>query len=131
MADQMEAALAVAAGGCDRHRVVHQPLDIVIRGIARVRPRAGRIAALARRHRAIAGIGQRFQLRAPAMHGLGKAVQQQHQRRISLAGNEGVEGEVRGDGDVLEHGLQSSTGTRHLDRRQVSLSGRDISRQKT
>ena len=54
VADEMKAAVAVAAGRDDRHRIVHQPVDVIIRGVAGVRPRARRIAALARRHRAIA-----------------------------------------------------------------------------
>ena len=70
---------------------------MIIRGVARIRPRARRIAALARGHRAIARGSKRRRLCAPAMHGFGKAVQQQHQRRAGFAGGEGIEGEVRGN----------------------------------
>jgi hypothetical protein len=38
------------------------------------------------------------------MHGFGKAVQQQHQRRTWLAGDEGVEGEAGREGDFFESG---------------------------
>jgi hypothetical protein len=91
MADEMEAGLTIAAGGNDGHRVVHQAIDVIVRRVVRVGPCAGRIAALARRHRAIAGGGEGGHLRAPAVHGFGKAVQQQHQRSVRGAGGEGVE----------------------------------------
>jgi hypothetical protein len=99
VADQMKAALATAARRDDRHRVVHQPVDAIVRGVARVRPRTGRIAALARRHGAVARRRQCRHLRAPAVHRFGKAVQQQHQRRAGLAGDQRVEGEGGGGGD--------------------------------
>jgi hypothetical protein len=38
------------------------------------------------------------------MHGFGKAVQQEHQRRTRLAGDEGIEGEAWGNGDFFELG---------------------------
>jgi hypothetical protein len=38
--DQMETAVAIARCGDDRHRVVHQPVDMVIRGVGGIRPRA-------------------------------------------------------------------------------------------
>ena len=106
VAGEMEACVAMAASRRDRHRVVHQAIDVVMRGLARIRPRARRIAALGRRYRAIAGIPQRLDLRAPAMHGLGKAVQQQHQRRAGFAGDESIEGEVGGNRKLLmfDHG---------------------------
>ena len=117
VADQMEAAIAVAAGRNDRHRIVHQAFDMIIRGVIGVRPRAGRIAALARSHRAIAGGGEGGHLCAPAMHGFRKAVQQQHQRRPGFAADEGVERQTGCDGDLFElgHGSHLSTRRSHLD----------------
>src|SRR5205814_8959702 len=53
MAGEMKAAVGMAAGGYDRHRVVHQAVDMIIGGVADVRPRAGRVTALARGDRAI------------------------------------------------------------------------------
>jgi hypothetical protein len=94
VADEMKAVFAIARCGDDRHRIVHQALDMIVRGIADVRPRAGRITALTRRNGAIAGGGKRFYLRAPAIHGLRKAVQQQHQRCTGFARDERVEGET-------------------------------------
>ena len=96
MAGEMKARFAVTRGRDDRHRIVHQPVDVIARMIARIGPRAGRIAALARRHRAIAHVGQGGDLRVPAMHRFRKAVQQQHQRRAVLARDQRVEG--RGEG---------------------------------
>ena len=104
VADQMKARVAVAAGRDDRHRVVHQAVDVIIGGVRDVGPRARRIAALARRHRAIARVRQRRHLRAPAMHRFRKAMQQQHQRRAGLAGGEGVEGQAGGKRDFFEMG---------------------------
>jgi hypothetical protein len=104
VADEMKAAIAIAASCHDRHRIVRQAVDMIIGGIARVRPRARRIAALTRRHRAIARARKCCHLCAPAMHGFGKAVQQQHQRRTRFAGDEGVEGQSRGGRDFFEAG---------------------------
>ncbi len=77
---EMKARVAISARGRDRHRVVHQAVDQVMRKFAGIRPGAGRIAALARRDGAIAHVAQRRDLRAPAVHRFRKAVQQQHQR---------------------------------------------------
>ena len=104
MADEMEAAVAIAAGGDNRHRVVHQAVDVIVRGVAGGRARSRRIAALARRNRAIARGGEGGHLRAPAVHGFGEAVQQQDQRGVRSAGGEGVEGEAGDDGDLGEGG---------------------------
>src|SRR5258705_8930733 len=100
----MKTLVAITKGCDDRPRIVHQAIDVIMRGIARIGPRACRIAALAWRDRAIAGITQRLDLRAPAMHRFGKAMQQQHQWRARRTGDEGVEGEVRGNPDCLEFG---------------------------
>ncbi len=67
---------------------------MIIGGVARVRPRARRIAPLARRDGAIARSRKCFYLRAPAMHGFRKAVQQQHQRCTGFARDERVKGET-------------------------------------
>ena len=101
---EMKAAVAMARGRHDRHRIVHQAVDVIIRGLSRIRPRARRIAALARRDRAIAGRRQRLDLRLPAPHRFRKAVQQQHQRRIGRTRDQGVEGEGGGKGDPGEGG---------------------------
>ena len=104
VAGEMEAAVGITRGRHDRHRIFHQPIDEIIGGIVWIRPRARRVAALAWCHGAIAGRGQRFHLRVPAMHRFRKAVQQQHQRRVWLARDNGVEGEGGGDGDLRERG---------------------------
>ena len=108
MAGEMEARFAIACGLNDRHRIVHQPVDVIIGGVADIRPRARPSSRAGSALRAIAGLGQRFHLRAPAMHGFGKAVQQQHQRRARFAGGEGVEGEGGGDGDFFS-GVMAAT----------------------
>ena len=102
--DEMEAAVAVAASGGDGHRVVHQAVDVIIGGVVWVGPRSGGIAALARSNRAITGGGEGGHLRAPAVHGFGEAVQQQHERRVRRAGGEGVEGEAGSYGDLRKVG---------------------------
>ena len=104
MSDQMKAPVAIAAGADDRHRIVHQPLDVIIRRLVWIRPRARRITALARRDGAIASLRQRFDLRVPAMHRFRKAMQQQHQWRAWSAGREGIEGQGGGGGDFGEGG---------------------------
>ena len=104
MADKVNAAVAITGGGDDCHRIVHQPVDMIIGAVADVRARARRITTLARRHRAITRIRQRRHLRAPAMHGFRKAVQQEHQRRPGLASGKGVEGEGGGGSDFFEVG---------------------------
>ncbi len=101
VAHEMKARLAIARGGCDRHGVVHQAVDQVMRKLTRIRPGARRIAALARRYGAIAHVAESRDLRAPAMHRFRKAVQQQHQRRPGRAGGDGVEDEMRRDGDLF------------------------------
>ena len=100
----MKARLAITRCGHDRHRVVHQALDVVVGDVARIRPRARRIAALARRNGAIARRRKGGYLRAPAMHGFGEAVQEEDQWRAGIAGGEGVEGEGGGDLGKLRHG---------------------------
>jgi hypothetical protein len=102
----VKARLAITRCGHDRHRVVHQALDVVVGDVARIRPRARRIAALARRNGAIARRRKGGYLRAPAMHGFGEAVQEEDQWRAGIAGGEGVEGEGGGGGDLgkLRHG---------------------------
>ena len=81
VADEMKAPAGVAAGGGDGHGVADELVEFVVRGVGGVGPRARRIAALARRDRAISGRGQRLDLRSPGVERFGKAVQQQHQRR--------------------------------------------------
>ena len=107
VADQMKPRIAIARGRHDRHRVVHQAVDQVMREFARVGPRARRIAALARCDSAVAHVAECRDLGAPAMHRVRKAVQQQHQRRTGLAGGDGVESEMRRDGDLFgsRHGV--------------------------
>jgi hypothetical protein len=61
MADEMEETVAVAATIAI---IAYQPVDMIIRAVARVGPRAGRIAALARGHRAIARSRKCCRLRA-------------------------------------------------------------------
>ena len=64
---------------------------MVVRRIARIRPRTRRIApALVRRDSAIAHIAEGAELHAPAIHRFRKAMQQQYQRRATFAGGEGV-----------------------------------------
>ena len=75
---------------------------MIIGVVARIGPRARRIAALARRNRAIARTGKRIHLRPPALHRFGKTVQQQHQRRARLACDQSVESEGGGGGDPGE-----------------------------
>ena len=94
VADEMKALPAIARGRDNSHRIVHQPVDMIIGGVARVRPRARRVTALIGRHRAIARGRKCRHLRAPAMHGFRKAVQQQHQPRAGLAGDQRVKGET-------------------------------------
>jgi len=77
---------------------------MIIRCVGGIRPRPGRITALARRDRAIARTRKRADLRAPAMHGFRETVQQQHQRRARCAGDEGVEGQAGCNGDFFELG---------------------------
>ena len=101
VADQMKTRIAIARGRHDRHRIVHQAVDQVMRKFARIRPRARRIAALARCYGAIAHVAEGGDLRAPAMHRFRKAVQQQDQRRAGRAGGDGIEGEMRRDGDLF------------------------------
>jgi hypothetical protein len=101
MADKVKTRVAIACGRDDRDRVIHQAVSQIVRKLAWIRPRAGRVTALARRNGAITHIAERRDLGAPAMHRFGKAVQQQHQRRAGLARDEGVEGEARGDGDLF------------------------------
>ena len=76
MPDQMKAAIGAAARGRDVHGVGKQVVELIVRAVARVGPRARRVAALARRHRAIAGGGQRRQLCAPHVERFRKAMQQ-------------------------------------------------------
>src|ERR1043165_5739637 len=78
VADEMEAREPELRR--DLHRVVDQPVEDIVVGVRRIGPRAGRIAALAWRYRAIAGVGQRHDLMIPMMEGFGKAVQQQNGR---------------------------------------------------
>jgi hypothetical protein len=89
----MKAAVAIAGRRDDRHRIVHQPLDMITGGVAGIRPRARQIAALARRNGAIARGCKGRHLRAPAMHGFGEAVEEQDQWRARFADGEGVEGQ--------------------------------------
>ena len=93
MAGEMKAFVAVAQGRNDRHRVVHQAVDVIMRRVARVGPGAFRIAALTWRDGAMAHVGERAHLRTPAVHRFRKAVQQQHQRRAGLARDQRVEDE--------------------------------------
>ena len=123
MAGQMKAPVGIATGRDDRHRIVHQAVDVIARKIVRVGPRARRIAALARRDGAIAHVGQRSDLRAPAMHRFRKAVQQQHQRRSLVARGQRVEGEVRGDGDLGEGGHATSFNRNHSDENKARTGG--------
>ena len=109
MAHEVKALIAIARCGDDRHRIIHQPVHVIVGRIARIGPRGRRIAALARRDRAIAHVRKRRDLRPPAMEGLGKAMQQQHQRRTALARDEGVEGEIGGDGDFVHARHASNT----------------------
>ncbi len=101
VAHEMKARLAIARGRRDRHGVVHQTVDQIVRKLARIRPRARRITALARRNGAIAHVTEAGDLRAPAMHRFRKAVQQQDQRRPRYAGGDGIEGEMRRDADLF------------------------------
>ena len=101
VAHEMKARLAIARGRRDRHGVVHQAVDQIVRKLTRIRPGARRIAALARRNGAIAHVAESRDLRAPAMHRFRKAVQQQHQRRPGCAGGDGIEDEMRRDGDLF------------------------------
>ena len=66
VADEME-ALSGQSRCCDLHRVIDQPVEDIVVGVRRIGPRARRIAALARRNRAIAGTRQRRDLRIPVM----------------------------------------------------------------
>ena len=101
VAGEMKTRLAIARGRHDRHRVVHQAVDQIVRKLARIRPGAGRIAALARRNGAIAHVAEAGDLRAPAVHRFRKAVQQQDQRRPGCAGGDGIEDQMRCDGDLF------------------------------
>jgi len=102
VAGKMEAFAAVARRCDDRHRIIHQAVDVIARGIARIGARRCRVAALARGECAITHVGESDHLRAPAMHRFRKAMQQQHQRRTVISGGEHVEGQLRRDGDFLQ-----------------------------
>src|SRR5437660_12356380 len=67
VANEMKARLAIARGRHDRHGVVHQAVDQIVRKLTRIRPRARRIATLARCNGAIAHVAEASELRAPAM----------------------------------------------------------------
>ena len=67
MADEVKAAMGMAARGHNVHGVGDQPVEVVVGNISRVRPCAGRIAALARRYRPISRRRQGGQLRPPHM----------------------------------------------------------------
>jgi len=74
MADEMEPRSGPAAGVGDRHDIADPAVVAIAREIARIGPRAGGVAALIRRHRAIAGPGERRELVAPCVPRLREAV---------------------------------------------------------
>jgi hypothetical protein len=101
--DQVEPARAVPHRRGQAERVPDQQFDVVVpRGVGRVGPRPGRIAALVRRDREVASLGQRRQLRVVEVPGDGEAVQREHQRRRGIAGDGHVEDQARPSLDPAE-----------------------------
>jgi hypothetical protein len=101
VANEMKARFAIARGRYDRHGVVHQAVDQIVRKLTRIRPGARRITALARRNGAIAHVAEAGDLRTPTMHRFRKAVQQQDQRRPGRAGGDGIKDQMWRDGDLF------------------------------
>jgi hypothetical protein len=77
-------------------------IELIEFRIGRVGPRARRIAALARRDGAIACPRERGSLCVPGVKGLGKAVQQQHERAVLRAVDAHVELHARSGRNLLK-----------------------------
>jgi hypothetical protein len=103
VSDQVKAARAVPHCRDEAERVRDQQLDVVVpRGVGRVGPGPGGIAALVRGRGEETGFGQRRQLRVVEVARDGEAVQQQHERRRGVAGNGDVEDQARPGLDPAE-----------------------------
>ena len=105
VADQMKAPACLSASHGNIHGVVDELVEFVVRGVGGVRPRAGRIAALVRRYRAIPRRRKRRDLRSPCVERFGEAVEEKHERAVGRAGGQCVEGEAGPgrDRSLLDH----------------------------
>jgi hypothetical protein len=122
VADEMEAPIGVAARGDQVDGIGNQPIELIVLGVGRIGPGAGRIAALARRHHPVSGRRQGGHLRAPHMQRFRKSVQQQDQRRVGGAAGQCVEDQARRNLDLAQLGhrlLRVSATGRYLTRRLV------------
>jgi hypothetical protein len=85
VADEMQALAVVASRGGDIDRIGNQSLEGIVRKVGGIGPRLRRIAALIRRHGAVARPGQSGKSHAPAVSRFREPVQQQHERTAGRA----------------------------------------------